>query len=165
MARVEATPDAYREKDKFLAFIAGTEFEETLKNLARVRDRETWNILSSSRVFQGLTSYQKTWLESVFRPKDFKATEVLLKEGDLFRSMYVVRSGTVEVIKNQSLVGELNTGDFIGNLRDIGTDQRSSYTYRARGGVKLFAVDHSDMVSFAEKNPGLIMKMSSEITD
>ena len=54
---------------------------------------------------------------------------------------------------------------FIGNLRDIGTDQRSSYTYRARGGVKLFAVDHSDMVSFAEKNPGLIMKMSSEITD
>jgi CRP-like cAMP-binding protein/phosphoribosyl 1,2-cyclic phosphodiesterase len=151
------------ERDKFLSFISGTEFEETLRSLAQTRSRETWNILSTSRFFKRLTSYQKTWLESVFKRVEVVNGKTLAQEGQLFDRMYVVRKGEVEVIKEGSVIEVLKQGDFIGNLHEITRTPTSEYTYRTKGKVALFAVNTSDMVSFAEKNPGLIMKIKSEI--
>lgn len=45
-------------KDRFLSFISGTEFEKTLVKVAKMRDAESWNVLSSS-AFQSLTATQK----------------------------------------------------------------------------------------------------------
>jgi CRP-like cAMP-binding protein len=150
-------------KDKFLSFISGTEFEATLKSLAETRGQETWNILSTSRYFRRLTSYQKTWLESVFKRVEVVSGKVLVVEGQAFERMYVIRQGEVEVIKNRSVIDVLKQGDFIGTLHEIRRTLKSSYTYRTKGKVALFAVNTSDMVSFAEKNPGLIMKIKSDI--
>ena len=150
-------------KDKFLNFISGTEFEATLKSLAETRGQETWNILSTSRYFRRLTSYQKTWLESVFKRVEVVNGKVLVAEGQEFMRMYVIRKGEVEVIKNGSVINVLQQGDFIGNLHEITRTLNSEYTFRTRGKVALFAVTTGDMVSFAEKNPGLIMKIKSDI--
>ena len=153
------------EKDKFLNFISGTVFEETLKNLVRVRDRETWNILSTSRFFSRLTSYQKTWLESVFKPVEVEDGRTIIEAGQEFDRMYIVRSGTVDILMGDSVTGSLKQGDFIGNLHEINKSLRSTLTYRANGTVKLFAMDRQDIQSFAEKNPGLSMKMVAAESD
>ena len=150
-------------KDKFLSFISGTEFEATLKSLAETRGQETWNILSTSRYFRRLTSYQKTWLESVFKRVEVVNGKSLVSEGQAFERMYVIRQGEVEVIKDGSIIDVLQQGDFIGNLHEITRTLSSEYTFKTKGKVALFAVNSSDMVSFAEKNPGLIMKIKSDI--
>ena len=147
-------------KDNFLSFIAGTEFEETLKNLVKVRDRETWNILSTSRFFKRLTSYQKTWLESVFKPLQIDKGKALIQPGETFNKMYIIRKGEVEVVDDGEVIEVLDQGDFIGNLHEINKNLPSRYTYRAKGKVLLFAINRSDMEIFAEKNPGLIIKLS-----
>ena len=150
-------------KDKFLSFIGGTEFEETLKNLIKNRDRETWNILSTSRFFKRLTSYQKTWIESVLKPVQFDRGETLIHPGQTYDRMYIIRKGVVEVFNEGHVVGVLKQGDFIGNLHEINRDLPAKYTYKAKGNILLFAINRTDMVSFAEKNPGLIIKLSQEM--
>jgi CRP-like cAMP-binding protein len=149
-------------KDAFLHFITGTEFEETLKRLVRNRDRESWNILSTSRIFRRLTSYQKTWIESVLRREQRKGSGVLVKQGTLFSEMYIIRKGTVEMKQGKETVGELRRGDFIGNLHDVDKNIPSRYSFIHSKDVALFVLKRSDMLSFAERNPGLIMKLRPE---
>ena len=52
-------------------------------------------------------------------------------------------------------------GDFVGNFHEIESNLPSCCRFKANTHVKLFAIDRKDMVKFAEKNPGLIMKFKS----
>ena len=80
------------EKDKFLNFIVGTEFEKILKKVAATRSIETWNLLSMNRFFKLCTSYQKTWIESIFIPCAIPAPTDTIHEGEMLKSVYLVRS-------------------------------------------------------------------------
>ena len=146
-------------KDQFLSFIAGTELEETVRNLADIRGEESWNVLSGSPHFSRLTSFQKTWLESVMKPMDIDSDRVLVSEGDPFKGMYIIRHGEVEVLSGSKVISILKRGDFIGSLREIDEDLPSPYTFKNRGKASLYATDRSDIEGFAERNPGLIMKI------
>ncbi|MBN1797919.1 MAG: cAMP/cGMP-dependent 3',5'-cyclic-AMP/GMP phosphodiesterase [Spirochaetales bacterium] len=149
-------------KYKFLSFIAGTEFEETLKRLVKNRDKESWNILSTSRFFSRLTSYQKTWIESVLSRETKQGKGVLLKAGILFSKMYIIRKGMVEVKHRGKCVAVLKKGDFIGDLHDVDKNLPSRYSFVYNNDVALFVIKRKDMLSFAERNPGLIMKLQLE---
>jgi CRP-like cAMP-binding protein/phosphoribosyl 1,2-cyclic phosphodiesterase len=146
-------------KDQFLSFIAGTELEESLKNLVKMRDKETWNILSTSPHFNCLTSFQKTWLESVLQPLEIVANQTLVKKGQSYKGMYIIRNGEVEVKSGNKIITKLGRGDFIGSLREIDENLPSPYTFKNRGRVSLYFAGYRNMRSFAEKNPGLIMKL------
>ena len=76
------------EKDKFLNFIVGTEFEKILKKVAATRSSETWNLLSMNNFFKLCTPTQKTWLESIFIPHTIEKPETLIKEGDILHTLY-----------------------------------------------------------------------------
>jgi len=89
----------------------------------------------------------------------------IIEAGQEFDRMYIVRSGTVDILMGDSVTGSLKQGDFIGNLHEINKSLRSTLTYRANGTVKLFAMDRQDIQSFAEKNPGLSMKMVAAESD
>jgi CRP-like cAMP-binding protein len=149
-------------KNKFLDFIARTEFEETLKRLVKNRDRESWNILSTSRIFNRLTSYQKTWIESVLRREHRAGSGILVKAGTVFNEMYIIRRGTVEIKEGKETVGRLSRGDFIGSLHDVDKNIPSRYSFSHIGDVDLFVLQKKDMLSFSEKNPGLILKLKPE---
>ncbi len=148
------------ERDKFLAFVSGTDFEETLKKLIRTRSEETWNVLSTSRFFQRLTSYQKTWLESYITMEPDGGARVLAREGQPFDRMYIIREGVVDVTRARRRIAELNRGDFVGDLHGISVDRPSAYTFTARKGTRLFSIDREDMKAFARQNPGLVLKLA-----
>lgn len=150
------------DKYKFLSFIAGTEFEETLKRLVKNRDKESWNILSTSRFFNRLTSYQKTWIESVLSREIKQGKGVLIKAGAVFSKMYIIRKGEVAVKHRGKCLAVLKKGDFIGDLHDVDKNLPSRYTFVYNNDVSLFVIKRKDMLSFAERNPGLIMKLQLE---
>jgi CRP-like cAMP-binding protein len=62
-------------------------------------------------------------------------------------------------LKNKH-VASLKKGDFIGDLHYFDKDLPSLYTYSFKSDVALFTVGRDDMVTFAEKNPGLVMKLT-----
>ncbi len=152
------------EKDKFLNFIKGTEFEKTLINLAKVRDSETWNILSTSLAFQILTSTQMTLFESMLHPVVFDGDTEIIKEGALFDSIYIIREGEVDIFKNNNKIRTLKRGDFFGSMVKLFNRQPAAFTFKNRGPISLYKINAADDMRFLEKNPGLQMKLVDEFT-
>jgi CRP-like cAMP-binding protein len=151
-------------RDKFLNFIVGTEFEKALRRLARIRNSETWNLLSSSPFFRHCTASQKTWLESIFIPVERPEAGVILKEGRPIEFMYIIRSGEVKVSKKGKEVSVLRTGDFIETLINVHRGKPAAFTYSHDGPVSLYAMPREEMYRFAEKNPGLLMKLTYDFS-
>jgi CRP-like cAMP-binding protein len=145
-------------RDKFLNFIVGTDFEQTLHRLARVRSSETWNLLALNPFFQRCTSSQKTWLESIFIPMEKKGAGTLLQEGKPIDFIYIIREGVVEVSKEKKVVSRLERSDLIGSLQKVHRGEVSSYTFSHPGPVSLYAMKAEDIFNFVENNPGMLMK-------
>jgi len=149
-------------KDHFLSFISGTEFEETLKRLLRNRDQETWEILSTGKSFQRLTSYQKTWLESVLHPVEITEATILIQEDKQFDNIYIVRNGNIEASKDGKRIADVGRGEIIGAMHELDRNAGAEYTFTAHGPVSLYEVKRHDYEKFIERNPGLLMKLANE---
>ncbi|MCP4134633.1 MAG: cAMP/cGMP-dependent 3',5'-cyclic-AMP/GMP phosphodiesterase [bacterium] len=147
-------------RDKFLNFIVGTEFEATLKRLAKIRTSETWNLLSTSKYFQHCTSSQKTWLESIFIPIKRKGPGYLIEEGNKLEFVYILRDGEVEVHKSGATLATLRKGDFIGAMHKVYNKEPADYTFYHKDPVSLYAMKSEDIHNFVENNPGLLMKLA-----
>jgi len=148
------------ERDRFLSFISGTAFEETLERLMTRRSNETWELLSHSPHLQMLTNYQKTWLESLLTPVEFSGSGTLITEGEPLPCVYIINEGRVHVSRGNKGIGILGRGDFIGAPHIIQRGLPAEYTFRHEKPVKLFSVSRDDMVEFVRQNPGLGMKMA-----
>jgi len=153
-------------RDKFLQFIAGTEFEATLRRLSHNRDPESWNILSNSRHFQTLTSYQKTWLESVLTRQELIGPGVLVAKGQCLEKMYIIREGEVLVKDSERVIAKMGQGDFIGQLYDVDKEVYSPYSFIYQTNISLYVlyvIEKKDLISFANLNPGLILKFRLDL--
>jgi len=147
------------EKDKFLNFIVGTEFEKILRRLAKVRSSETWNLLSTNQFFRQCTSSQKTWLESIFMPYEKKESGILIKEGDKIQFIFIIREGEVAVSRQGRKISVLKKGDFVGDMQSVHKGDPSQYTFSHYAAVSLYAMKAEDILKFVENNPGLLMKL------
>lgn len=147
------------EKNKFLNFITGTEFEKILKKVAEIRSSETWNLLSINPMLRSCTSTQKTWLESIFNKCGMAKPGIFLMEGDHLKSIYLIRDGEVDVRRWNILVGKLGKGDFIGEPDRLYMNLESQYTYINKTPLSLYEIKGEDLKYFLDKNPGLIVKL------
>jgi CRP-like cAMP-binding protein len=147
------------EGERFLCFIQGTELERTLRRLSRIRDSETWNVLSTSPFFRILTSTQKTLLESLLIPVDFREPGTILAKGEELKRSYIIREGEVLVTSGDREITRLGRGDFIGAMVKIYRGEPAEYSFINKGPVSLFAVEKKDVLSFLRTNPGLMMKL------
>lgn len=153
------------EKDKFLNFIVGTEFEKILKRVAETRSIETWNLLSMNGFFMHFTPAQKTWIESIFVSMNIQKPETLIKENEKLQTLYLIRDGEIEVYKNGNKITVLGKGDFVGSLERMHKNLPALYTFKNKKPVSLFAMKENDLKYFIDKNPGLIMKFTSNILE
>jgi CRP-like cAMP-binding protein/phosphoribosyl 1,2-cyclic phosphodiesterase len=153
------------EKDKFLNFISGTEFEKILRKVAEIRSSETWNLLSMNNFFRYCTSTQITWLESMFVPCEIKTPGRLINEGNKIDRVYIIRHGEVEVTEKKKYITTLKKGDFVGSLDRLYKKLPSKYTFSITKPISLYSMEHKDIRVFLDKNPGLVMKFSYNLTE
>ncbi len=151
-------------KDRFLSFISGTEFEKTLEKVAKMRDAESWNVLSSS-AFQSLTATQKTLLESMLNPIEVPNPSILIQESTRLDKIYIIRQGEVKVERRGKLKGVLKRGDFVGSMLRLKRGLPSEFTYINEDSVSLYSVKHEDVIRFVTKNPGLMMKLVYDFSE
>ena len=153
------------EKNKFINFIAGTEFKKILNKVAAIRSSETWNLMSLNSFFRYCTSTQRTWIESIFIPLEIASPENIISQGEKLKSIYLIRSGEVDVLINGRPVSRLGRGEFVGSLTRLYSNLDAKYTFRNRGSVSLFELKRKDIVQFIDRNPGLLMKFSYDLTE
>src|SRR3970040_2431648 len=120
-----------------------------LLRLAKVRDAETWNVISQSRHLNFLTSTQKTWLESMLIPVEFTEPGPIYPAGQLPKYFYIVRSGEVAVTSNGSVLGELERGDVSIHDELLKTGREGfAYTFANKGPASVYAVSREDALKF-----------------
>ncbi len=153
------------EKNKFLNFIVGTEFERILGKVASTRSSETWNLMSQNSFFKHCTPTQRTWIESIFIPRDFNQPGEIILQNTKLESVYLIRSGSVHVYSDNREIRTLGRGDFVGSLPRLYMNQDAVFSFRNSGPVSVFELRRCDIVQFIDKNPGLIMKFAYDLAE
>jgi len=82
-------------------------------------------------LFKGLTSDQISQLMKVTKSEDFRAGEIIFKEGEKGDKLYIILSGSVRISKQIPGSGEealavLKPGDFFGEMSLIDDVERSA---------------------------------------
>ena len=162
-ADVLAATDVYAltiKKDRFLNFIQGTDVEHNLRNLAKIRGVASWDVLSISKVFGGMTSHQKTQLETIMNYKKIKPRYKLVIENKPFDTAYIIISGHIELTQKRKPINKLlQKGDFVGHIFSLQKHQPSPFTAKSIGEVEAYSIHRAALSKFIQKNPGVYMRM------
>lgn len=148
-------------KDKFLNFIAGTDFERLLLRLIERRDERIWNLLVDSPSFARLTDYQRMWLESTLQPREFAAGKVILAAGDALPGIHILVEGAVEVQMDGRPPLELGRGDVIGMMHVLLRNEPASYNFVGVGPTRTLFMSRDDALDFMRRNPGASMRITT----
>ena len=98
---------------------------------------------------------------------EYAAGEVIFTEGDLGLEMYIVQSGTVEILKRfkdeERLLAKLAQGDFFGEM-SILEDLPRTATARAEDDCILIRIDGSTFDQMLRKNPEIAVRMMRKLS-
>lgn len=103
--------------------------------------------------------------------KVYPDREIIIKQGEMGDSMYVVQGGRVEVLQDSDKAGEqhlafLDSGDFFGEMAVFEKEVRSA-TVRAAGEARVLKIDKKALLTRIREDPllavNLLKTMSSRI--
>jgi len=126
-------------------------------------------------VLLGLLPFKKEYIKQnvmVSRKlgKVYKDGEVIIKEGEIGNSMFVIQSGKVEVLHSRDgkdiILAELGEEDFFGEMAIFEREFRSA-TVRSKGEACVLTIDKKTLLRKIKEDPSMafrmLQKMSSRI--
>ena len=135
-------------------------------NIFRRRDREetdVFEILQKIPIFQDLSRREIVKIESILHRRNLSADEAIVKEGDPGVGMYIIVSGTVQILQ----VGEggvrlqlatLTSGDFFGEQALLDDSPRTASAYASET-CRIIGFFRPDLLELIESNPRLGLKI------
>lgn len=121
----------------------------------------------------GLFPYKKTGIMEQFTVKSdalgqlFQDGEDIVKQGEEGNCLYVIQSGTVEVVHEKNnkevYIAELYEGDFFGEMAIFERDVRSS-TVRSKGESRILTVDKKTLLSRIQEDPSMAFRMLQKMS-
>lgn len=148
------------EKTKFLNFIKGSGLNQKFSMLNEIRRTGTWDVLSRSRFFRGVTSAQKTQMELIMDLRRFRRGEMLIRQGDTFSEAYIVKSGHVNVVRDGAVIEELGRGDFCGEIYMLQKEAPSSFDFVAEEDIEAYRLERQNLIEYITNNPGVYMRLN-----
>ena len=148
------------DKNPFLNFIRGSKLKQTFASLTEIRNTGTWNLLSRSRFFRGITSAQKTQLELILKLYSYPEGHVFIKQNEIAQKAYIIRSGGVEILQNGASIEVLSRGDFFGEVFMLQKQTPSSYTFSALTDLEVYEIGRSELIEYITDNPGVYMRLN-----
>lgn len=148
------------EKARFLNFIRGTDLMEKFERLNQIRKTGTWETLSHSRFFRGMTSAQKTSLEIMMEEEVVPSGRDLIAEGKIFESVYIIKRGEVDVLSSGRTIETLGWGDFCGEIYNFQKGFASGLTFRTRSQCEVYRLGRERMQRYIHDNPGVYMRLN-----
>lgn len=139
---------------------ATTATDEPLDLREEIRD-----LIRDNALFHSFTANQIDQLVSIIgHPKAVKAGDIVVNEGDPPDNVYIVRSGTVEVLKGAIgvettyRIAELGVGDTIGEVSLLDSGPRSA-TVRALEDVSLLAIPIDEINALSQSEVSIDTRM------
>jgi cAMP-dependent protein kinase regulator len=128
------------------------------------------SILKTVPLLSSMDNYERLTIADALQPKDFKAGEVIVKQGDLGQEFYLLLSGTCRVWKNMQQDGgkkqqvvellTLKDGDFFGELALLFNEPRAA-TVEALSDVKTACLDAKSFKSLLGPLESILKRHSS----
>lgn len=117
--------------------------------------------LRESRVFRNLSAPALAQLAALAEEHQVAARATLFNEGDLGDTLYLIRYGTVAILKRdrQTSVDEeiavLGSGSHFGEMALVNDDHKRRASIRARENTFLLAFDRTQLEALANEEPTL----------
>ena len=125
---------------------------------SRVPIPETATLVERLPLFAGLAKSELAELADITDELVFEAGVVIIEEGSVGDSMYVIARGAVHVVKNisgrEEFLGVLGGGEIVGEMSLL-TAHRRAATVRAATTVTVGRVSQADFDRVMEGQPGL----------
>ncbi len=94
--------------------------------------------------------------------KSYRDLEVIFREGDTGKEMYIIKSGKVKITKKMrglvANIAVLEPGDFFAEMA-LFEDSPRSATATAMGKVEVIAYDKNALAESIKEDPGIAFKM------
>jgi cAMP-dependent protein kinase regulator len=162
----QATVKAYTEVQ--LLEISREDMDKVVEEFPRIKDvmlkfyreRVLDNLLALSPLFQGIGQRERLKLIERFELRQIEPGEVIVKEGEMGDSMYLIKSGRVEVAtinpvnKGRTILAQLENGDFFGEVSLIKNKPRTA-SVSAKTPVELMVIKRDQFEELAGEYPEL----------
>jgi CRP-like cAMP-binding protein len=129
--------------------------------LAEIAKDNVHDILKRISLFEGIKDDQQRLdsVAGVLKSKRVNAGEIIIEEGDLGDSLYIIKDGSVRILKNTLedemytvIILKANENVFFGELALIDKDQRSA-SVMAESDCELLVLSRDKFARLAEKDP------------
>lgn len=108
----------------------------------RIDMKEKWSTLRFLRFFKDFSDEQITEIVDASEWYDFETGETIFSEGEVGTSFYVITKGSVEVMKDDVVIGRMYQGDCFGEISFLTREPRQA-TIVAQTDVSLMVVSGS----------------------
>jgi len=119
-------------------------------------------------IFNGLSKTVIKKLKEKLEQKIYKEREIICNEGDFTSEFYLIRSGTVDIIKMEAKIAELKAGSSFGEMSLIDEEARDA-TVIAKEITRVFVLKKEDLEELHKEDVEsyiIIMKnISRDLTD
>ena len=152
-----------RSQDKYLeniiAEIESVVAEISKKNLEKLMDakiskfsdvNEIFSILQKVHLFRYLTSEKLKLLIKALNEQKFSDGENIITQGEFGEKLYIIKEGSVSIMKNGELVRSLHTNNFFGE-RGILINEPRSASVIALGPVVCWVLNKHDFASILDE--------------
>lgn len=124
--------------------------------------------LSACKLFDGLNARELNTLRGLCRLESFPAGHEIFREGEPGEAVYVIRSGSVEILaqvsgEKREVVSRLGEGEFFGEMAVIEFKPRSA-TAQAVTPVILYRIPAGEMLTFIHHTPDIAVNLMREIS-
>ena len=119
---------------------------------AKVPDEDELRILTGVPIFTPLPGTSLEQLATRLVPLRVEAGAVVVREGDEGDRFYMVAEGELEVSQDGVAIGELETGDYFGEIALLRDTSRTA-TVSAKTDVVLYALDREDFLAAVTGHP------------
>jgi CRP/FNR family transcriptional regulator, cyclic AMP receptor protein len=121
-------------------------------------------LLREIPLFSPLASVQLERLVNDFRLREFEKDDIIFRQGDESRELYILLNGKVRIFKispsgNETSIDIFSVNDVIGELAAIDSSPRSA-TGKAIGKVSLLTMSHERFLYHLENAPGLALGLA-----
>ena len=125
-------------------------------------------VIKATLLFEGLGDEALAFFDGRVIIKSYEAGTVITTEGSLGDSMFIVKSGLVDVILNRDSkdmvkIAELSPGDFAGELSLIDSQPRSA-SLVARQSTQILIITRAALLDLHEHDFDAFMKVIVNIT-
>lgn len=130
-------------------------------NIFKRQDQEdTYALLKQVPLFEAMSHREMDAVERIMHRREYRAGEVIFRQGEPGVGMYVVQGGLVEIIYEPAgeVLAELRDGDFFGEIALLNETPRSA-TARAATASTLWGLFQPDLLDLLERDPRLGVKL------